>query len=131
MEPIPQDVRDLLARHLATMEHVEVLLALAGDDTRTWSAGEVAGVTHTPVASVTARLDELVAGGFVTTAPSAGGGAHGYRYSPKTAEMQSAVSSLEEMYRTKPVTLIKAIYERPTSAVQSFADAFRIRKPDQ
>ena len=126
MEPLPHNVRDLLDRHLATMEHVEVLLALTGDEARSWNPGEIAAVTHTPVSSVTVRLEELVSGGFASMDPSGGGST--YRYSPRTAEMRSAVSSLEEMYRTKPVTLIKAIYERPASAVQSFADAFRIRK---
>ena len=128
MEPVPQEVRDLLARHLATMEHVEVLLTLAGDEGRDWKAGEIATVSHTSVASVTARLEELVAGGFASRVRSTDGDA--YRYSPRTPEMRRAVSSLEEMYRTKPVTLIKAIYERPASAVQSFADAFRFRKVD-
>lgn len=128
MEPLPQDVRDLLARHLATMEHVEVLLALAGDEARSWSAVEIAAGTHTSAESVTARLEELVVAGFAVRAPSAGGDS--YRYSPRTAPVRNAVSSLEEMYRTKPVTLIKAIYERPASAVQSFADAFRIRKDE-
>ena len=128
MEPLPQDVRDLLTRHLATMEHVEVLLALAGDEARTWHSGDIAAVTHTPAPSVTARLEELVAGGFAS--PVASAGKNGYRYSPRTTEMRNAVSALEEMYRTKPVTLIKAIYDRPASAVQSFADAFRFRKAD-
>ena len=128
MEPLPQDVRDLLTRHLATMEHVEVLLALAGDEARSWTPGEIAAVTHTPVPSVTARLEELTASGFVSPGPS--GDSNTYRYAPATAEMRSAVHSLGEMYRTKPVTLIKAIYERPASAVQSFADAFRIRKAE-
>ena len=128
MEPLPQDVRDLLARHLATMEHVEVLLALAGDEARSWNASEIAAVTHTSATSVSARLEELMAGGFASLTPSVGSGI--YRYSPRTTEMRSAVSSLEEMYQTKPVTLIKAIYERPASAVQLFADAFRIRKAE-
>ena len=126
MEPVPQEVRDLLARHLATMEHVEVLLALVGDEEREWKAGEIATVSHTSAASVAARLEELVASGFALR--STDGDA--YRYSPRTPEMRRSVSSLEEMYRTKPVTLIKAIYERPASAVQSFADAFRFRKVD-
>ena len=128
MEPLPQDVRDLLARHLAGMEHVEVLLAVAGDEARSWNAEEIAAVTHTPVASVTARLEELSAAGFVSSTPSAGRDC--YKYSPRTEEMRNAVTSLDEMYRTKPVTLIKAIYERPVSAVQSFADAFRFRKTE-
>lgn len=126
MEQLPQDVRDLLAGHLASMEHVEVLLFLAGDEARSWTAGEIAAVTHTPAASVTARLEELVASGLVSPSLSA---RDSYRYLPRTAAMRNAVRSLEEMYRTKPVTLIKAIYDRPASAVQSFADAFRFRKP--
>lgn len=127
-EPLPEAVRDLLARQLPTMEHVEILLALAGDDARAWSASELAALTHTTAPSVTSRLEELVAGGLAVRAPGAAGDAH--RYAPQTPELRSAVESLDEMYRTKPVTLIKAIYARPASPVQSFADAFRVRKPD-
>jgi hypothetical protein len=37
---------------------------------------------------------------------------------------------LAEMYHTRPVTLVRAIYERPARAVQSFANAFRLREGD-
>ena len=128
MEPVPPEVRTLLAQHLATMEHVETLLTLVGDETRAWPAAEVAAKIHAAEPSVTTRLEELSGAGLASRDASAGASA--YRYAPRTPEARRAVESLQEMYRTKPVTLIKAIYERPASPVQSFADAFRVRKPE-
>ena len=110
------------------MEHVEALLALASDQARAWPPGDVAARTHTSLASVTACLDRLVAAGLAS--PEGSGQPPSYRYAPRSQALRGAVESVEEMYRTKPVTLIKAIYDRPATAVQSFADAFRIRKPD-
>jgi hypothetical protein len=128
-EALPADVRDLLTRHLVSMEYIETLLTLAGDETRRWTPAEIATLTHASAASAAGCLEKLVEAGFATRVRSSS--AATYQYSPKDPSVRKTVSSLEEMYRTRPVTLIKAIYERPaTSAVQSFADAFRVRKSD-
>lgn len=128
-DAIPRGIRDLLNRHLATMEHVEVLLRLASDESRGWTVDEIGTLIHIAPSSVTRRADELVASGLATRTPA--GGTATFQYAPGSPELREAVVSLEEMYRTKPVTLIKAIYERPApSAVKSFADAFRVRKPE-
>jgi len=37
------------------------------------------------------------------------------------------VDALADLYHTKPVSLVRAIYDRPARAAQTFADAFRIR----
>ena len=125
--PLPADVRDLIAHALLTMEHVEVLLALAADGTRGWTAAEVAAAVRGNPASVAGRLEDLVASGLATREGDAGDGV--YRYAPKSAALRAATIGLAEMYRTKPVSLVKAIYARPPAAVQYFADAFRVRKP--
>lgn len=49
------------------------------------------------------------------------------QYSPAD-DVRPTVDLLAEMYHTKPVTLVRALYDRPTRSVQSFADAFRLRK---
>jgi hypothetical protein len=41
------------------------------------------------------------------------------------------VLSLQDIYDRRPVTLIKALYERPPAAVRAFADAFRFRAPQE
>ena len=53
-----------------------------------------------------------------------------YRYEPATPALRRAVELLAIAYNERPVTLVRAIYDRP-SAIQSFADAFRIRKEDE
>lgn len=123
-DAIPADVRELLSRHLASMDYIETLLTVAGDEARSWTPEEVAVITHATPASVTSCLESLVRADFVTHAGS------GFRYAPSSTTVRQTVKSLEEMYRTKPVTLIKAIYERRASPLQSFADAFRVRKAD-
>ena len=45
------------------------------------------------------------------------------------AEDQPRVQALAAMYNQKPVTLVKLVYAQPPTAVQSFADAFRIVDP--
>ena len=104
-----------------------MLLALAADGARAWTAAAVAAEVRGNAASVAGRLEDLVASGLVAREGDAGDGR--YRYAPKNATLRAATTGLAEMYRTKPVSLVKAIYARPPAAVQSFADAFRVRKP--
>ena len=122
---LPQTVRDLIAQHLASVEHVEVLLSLSGEEGEARSSDELALQLQRKRKAITVRLDDLVASGLVARDTS--GGATKFRFAPRTPVLRKAVEDLAEMYRTKPVSLIKAIYDRPASAVRSFADAFRLR----
>ena len=47
---------------------------------------------------------------------------------PADTERASNAAMIADANARFPVQLIRAIYERPPSAVQSFADAFRVRK---
>lgn len=125
--PLPENVRDLVAHHLPSMEHVEVLLALAAEGKPARTAEDIAGELRGNPASVAGKLEDLVASGLVARDGDPGDGK--YRYAPNSATLRAATTGLAEMYRTKPVSLVKAIYARPPAAVQSFADAFRVRKP--
>ena len=74
----------------------------------------------------TARLVELVPG----TSDEQ------YRYRSGDATADADVAALREEYERRPVTLIRAMYERPASpappsAAQAFADAFRVRPPGE
>ncbi|HEU4563828.1 MAG TPA: hypothetical protein VFS05_04225 [Gemmatimonadaceae bacterium] len=121
-EPLPKEVRELIALHLATMEHVEILLLLARDAARAWTAPAAAAELRGSIASTTAKLEALAAAGLAARDKQAEGTL--YRYVPSTAALRSAVSSLADVYRLRPVTLVRAIYDRPPPAVKSFADAF-------
>ena len=94
------------------MDHVAVLLAMRADP-----------ATLHDRADIVERVQrDLLSSQLVQRAGDA------CRYAP-ASDMIPTIDELAEMYRTKPVTLVRALYDRPARAVQSFADAFRLRKP--
>lgn len=44
---------------------------------------------------------------------------------------RAAVAELTVLYHQRPVTLVKLVYQQPPSPVTSFADAFRLRDPEE
>lgn len=120
-EPLPADVRDLLSRHLPSMDHVTVLLAMREASDVVHVAASMAPLVHVDQKVATSVFADLVAARLIAPRDS------GFVYQPDP-RLAEAVESLAEMYNTRPVTLVRAIYDRPTSPAKSFADAFRIRK---
>ena len=77
--------------------------------------------------SVERWLNELVRDGLLEklSEPTVG-----YRCSTKD-NLVAQMDELGDIYRTKPVRVIEAIYRRDDNAAQSFADAFKIKNTDQ
>lgn len=126
---IPYEVTALLRRALPSMVHIEVLLLLAKDPVRAWSAADAAVAVHATPDLVAAALADLHASRLVV--PVAGSHPPAHRIDASDELANNAVASLREMYERRPVTLIRAVYERPPSAVKAFADAFRVRPPEE
>lgn len=121
LSDLPEPLRELVIHHLLTMDHVAVLIALHEVPRTVMTASEVAATTRLQSDVVTRALRDL------TDARLLQAEGDGYSYDG-THELREGVDLLAEMNRTRPVTLVRAIYARPPRAAQSFADAFRIRK---
>jgi hypothetical protein len=52
------------------------------------------------------------------------------RFGARTPELQEKLDRLLELYRQRPVTMIRMIYDRASGALRTFADAFRLRKQE-
>jgi hypothetical protein len=118
---IPPDVRALIDRHLISMDYVEVLLRIRRDAERAWRPEEIA---------IELRIDSKTAEQALRDLATAGLAAeqHGvYKYAPRSESARKAVDGLATMYNARPVTLVRALYDRPAQALRSFSDAFRIR----
>lgn len=125
---IPFEVTTLLRRALPSMVHIEVLLLLAKDPAKSWDAAAAAHQIHSTPALAAAALADLESAKLAVVMP--GADPPSYRIDRSDDVATSAVASLREMYERRPVTLIRAVYERPPSAITAFADAFRVRPPE-
>jgi hypothetical protein len=127
---LPDELLDLIARAIGSLDVVEVLLVLRRAPERAWPVTDVAHELRLATEKAAEALAALHGAQLLTVDR----GEHAdrtYRYAPATAALRGAVDQLEIAYDTRPVTLVRALYDRPPRAVQSFADAFRLRQPDE
>ena len=123
---LPDEVRALVQNHLASMAHLDALLLLAASPESSMPAPAVATRINVEPEVAARALRDLVGASLV--AEEQLGAAPVYRFAPGDDELRRAAETLADMYRRFPVQIIRAVYERPSTAVQQLADAFRLRK---
>jgi hypothetical protein len=52
----------------------------------------------------------------------------GYRLEPASPDMDDMARALADLYKRKPRAVMRAIFSAPKDRIQTFADAFRMRK---
>lgn len=120
------EIRLFIAAFVESIDFLRVLLTLAREPDREWAATEAAAAVGSSLESARTQLDKICARGLAVRrdAPEVT-----YRYGPRAEELRQLVQELIDMDDHFPVTLIRLVYARPSSAAQAFADAFRLRKP--
>lgn len=127
MDPLPEDVRRFLHATIRTVDELELLRLLGEQPARDWTAEELGAALQIAPPAAAGHLADLLSRGLV--ARTAGGGPPAWRYGPATPDLQVGMANLLLAYRERPVTMIKAVYARPSDdPLRSFADAFRLRK---
>ena len=122
-DPIPQNVRSFIHDYIESVVQVEVLLLLYARPGRDFTSADVAAELRIEPSGAEAQLADLSGRGILAKAP-----AGSYRWAPRSAEAESAVAGLARAYGDRRVSVIGLIYAKPAGQLQSFADAFRIRK---
>jgi len=121
--PVPDEVRRFILTSIPSVPHLEALLLLRADGTRSWDAGEVARRLYINGSQATGLLDALVEAGM---AGRAGDGA--YVYAPSSDELRTAIDALAVTYATNLVGVTDLIHSRTVKSALKFADAFRWTK---
>jgi hypothetical protein len=110
-----------------TVDAAELLLLLSRERERWWSAQEAAAALQPGVslgeADAARYLGAFQAGGLVATNPD-----KRVQYRPAHSGIEAHVATLAQAYRERPVTLIRVIYALRDSSIQSFADAFKLKR---
>jgi hypothetical protein len=117
---IPAGVRELIHGPVETIAHLELLLALWRCSPEARLLEHVAADARVgSLAGARTCLDTLVAAGLL------GATDDGWRYAPRDAATSARVTELATMYTQRPVTLIRALYARPTRRGWSIGELFR------
>lgn len=120
---LPEHVRALILRHIASIGQLEVLLLLHASPGNATTADMVARELRIGPGPASTELGRLARDGFLVEEPPGT-----WRYEPADDAIARAVDDLARTYPTYRVAIVSLVFSRPSGVLQGFADAFRIRK---
>jgi len=115
-----EDVLRFIAASFPSVWALELLLTLRRDR-RPWSHEELVSTLRASELVVSKALDALVAAGLASAEPG------GALYLPANAEVDACIERVEQLYRTRPDSVRRAIVSATTSSATAFANAFKLR----
>jgi hypothetical protein len=124
---LPATVAEFIEAHVATLEHLELLLLLMQTPGRWWDATAVSG--HLGLHPDTARraLDHLAARNLLAIRVTDD---VRYQYQPGRDELADGARQLSEAYRLQRLAVLQRVTQPRRRSLRDFADAFRIRRDD-
>jgi len=124
-EPFPADVVSFLDSHVESIDQLEILRILGEAPSRAWPIASLATEVQTPARDLAGHLTALRERGLLNLE---GAGADSvWRYAPATPELATILLRVLQIYRERPVSMIKLVYARADDPVRAFANAFRLR----
>jgi DNA-binding transcriptional LysR family regulator len=128
VEPFPEDVARFMLENIETIDQLEILRILGENPGREWDCVTLAREVQANAQAVRGHVAALSARGVLTMIQQ--GTAVACRHGAATPELESMVGRLLHVYKERPVTMIKMVYQRAKDPLRAFADAFRIRKEE-
>ena len=121
----PDDLMQFVGTSIKSVWTLELLLYLRRAAGRTCSSAELVRELRASDAIVTDGVSSLHKAGLVVS-----DGLGNVRYAPVSATFDRLVQQLAQLYRERPVMVTNAIFAGPDRKLQTFADAFRLKKED-
>lgn len=127
MEPIPREVVAFIDKAIDCVEQLELLRVLAEEPEKRWSALELARVVQVKPDEMESYLKVMKARGLISLSPSDNGAWH---HGPLPS-LEAVVNQLLDVYRERPVTMIRLVYDRAAIRLRAFANAFRLQGDEE
>jgi hypothetical protein len=116
-----EDVLRFVAASFPSVWALEVMLVLKGER-RVWATTELVDALRASELVVSRALDALVVAGLASMEID------GAIYLPVNADVDACVGRVEQLYRTRPNAVRRAIIAANASSATAFADAFKLRR---
>lgn len=120
---IDDDVLSFLRTSIRSVWTLELLLLLWRAQDRAWSAAELVRELRASDSIVFDGIAALQAAGLVVSE-----GTDGFRYKPASSVLDLLLQRLAQLYRERPMVVTRALFASPEQKLQTFADAFRLKK---
>lgn len=119
-DPLSDEVRDLILRHIDSVAQLEALLFLRERPAERWDAASVAKRLYAPAADMAAALAGLSNDGLLVREDDL------YRYAPASDD-GARVDALAKAYAHHLIPVTNLIHSKPRN-IRAFSDAFKFRK---
>jgi hypothetical protein len=123
---ISDEVKQFITDHINSLEQLEVLLLLQSNQTKEWSADQVARELRIDPNSTATRLADLYERRLLNVKQTENPPL--YWYEPSTRTLERIVSELGRLYPDHRVSIINLIFSKPIDKIKTFADAFKLRE---
>jgi predicted transcriptional regulator len=120
---LPDEVRSLLAAHIASVLELDVLLAIR-TRTEPVAADALARELRLNETATGSALEKFASAGLLVSRDG------GYLFVPRDPQKEAAAEALADVYSRRRVSVIRFIYSDPSGSVSAFADAFKLRRED-
>lgn len=119
------EIRQFIDQNIESIAQLEALILLRQDAQRRWGAEEIGKALYIPTEMAAILLADFGRRGFVQVVPQSN---IQYSYHVVDDRLDKLISEVAAAYQDRRVALISLIYSKPLNKVQTFADAFRLRK---
>ena len=124
-DDFPLELKQFIAQQVESLAQLEALLILREDAQTPWKSAELCRRLYISPDMCEGILVDLIRRGFAErTAEGA------VQYRAPSSDADRLLVDLAAIYQERRVAVITEIYSKPVNKVQTFADAFRLRKEE-
>jgi hypothetical protein len=125
MKDIPDDIRRFVHETFDSVVKLEILLLLRATPGVSFAPDDVAGALQASRDMMLTPLRELASRRLLQADDL---NISAYCYAPADESLRAKVDAVAELYRIRRAAMVSLIYSQPVDRMQSFADAFKLRK---
>lgn len=113
----------MIARHLDSVESIDILLLLRRSPQTYWGSPAIAEQLGIAPDIARAKLDALRGANLVAVGEQTGA----FRYGPPDERTRIAVDELAAAYANRRVSVINTIYSENLERLRAFSNSFRVK----